>query len=116
MAAAAGSTTGKAGIIAEGVTKMMMWAKVKVVAACVVAVVIVGGAGAPPALRALAREAVPAGQEAGEDGARSFELKAGPTGSEAPELPPLVKEQGLSLPLPGKCSKRTQLLVLHKMA
>jgi len=43
--------------IAEGAIKMMMWAKVKLVAACVAAAAIVGGVGAPVAMRALAQDA-----------------------------------------------------------
>ncbi len=43
-------------VIAKGAIKMMMWAKIKLAAACVTAAVVVGGAGTPVVVNAIAQE------------------------------------------------------------
>ncbi len=50
-----GATAGSTGLIAEGVVKMMMWAKIKLIGACVAAAVV-GGIGTPVAINAIAQE------------------------------------------------------------
>ena len=54
--AAAGAAGGTASLLAEGVVKMMFWAKVKVAAAVCAAVLAVGGGGGAMAVKLLAAE------------------------------------------------------------
>lgn len=58
MAGLTGGATALSGaaLIAKGAMRMIMWVKIKAVAACVAAVVVVGGIAAPLALKGVAQE------------------------------------------------------------
>ncbi len=100
-AAASGTALG----LAKGITNMMMWAKVKFVAACMAGAVAVGGVTAPVAMRALA-----------EDGGAPGELASGgPRGTAPQARPPIVADADLKvvkISKPGPLTGSNTLYVL----